>query len=421
MDKNDLFLKKFYNNNSIDDVKLVSNFKNYRTKIKIKCLVCNTISEVLPDYYVNNKFSCKKCKQLKSVKNRFNKVFNNDYTYIIDDLDYIKITHLICGHTYNNDINKGKFTKCPKCKYLNRSKFFEKINNSNYELLSDYSGFSKNIKYKHLDCGTIIENTPSSFVKYKHNCPKCNPRRRKNINEIKQEIYDLVGDEYILLNKNYSSVDDIGVFKHISDKCLNSTFEMPIRHFIYSNNRCKNCRKKTTKMFKRDVYNKFKSEYVVVGEYTNNKTKIKVKHNSPYCNYSCFKITPNNLLKLKMCPKCKKINNISLGELQIKKYLDKNNIEYTREYRCLKNKDTGRYLPFDFAVFKSNKLFCLIEFDGIQHFEHNSFFEKRLSLDYRKKLDLIKTNWCIENNIKLVRIKYTEIKEIPEILKREIL
>lgn len=420
MEKSKSFSKKFYSLNSKDDLKLLSDFKNYRTKIKIECLVCAEIYEVFPDYYIQNKFSCKKCKKVKTIKNKFNKKLSSEYTYTLNSLEYITIKNVVCGYTYEQNTSKSNFELCPQCKDLNMLKFFDKINNNNYMLLSEYCGFSKKIKYQHLDCGTIIENQPNLFMNYTHNCPACYPKRRKTLEEVKKEIYDLVGEEYVLLNTSYNSMGDIGVFKHVSNKCLNSTFEMPISNFVYRNNRCRNCRRKTSEMFKRDVYDIFKSEYIVVGEYKNSKTKVTIKHNSSDCNYSCFKILPGNFYKLKVCPECKKINNISSGELKIKQYLDKENIKYIREYRCLKNENTKKYLPFDFAVFKDNNLICLIEFDGIQHFEQNSFFEKKSSLAYRKKLDSIKTNWCIEKNIKLIRIKYTDIELTDEILKREI-
>ena len=49
----------------------------------------------------------------------------------------------------------------------------------------------------------------------------------------------------------------------------------------------------------------------------------------------------------------------SIGELNIAKILDQNNIQYRFQ-------DLFNMLRFDFAVFKDNMFDYLIEFDGIQ-------------------------------------------------------
>jgi hypothetical protein len=45
----------------------------------------------------------------------------------------------------------------------------------------------------------------------------------------------------------------------------------------------------------------------------------------------------------------------------------------------------------------------LIEFDGEQHHNQNSKFD----YEYTHKHDLIKSQWCKDNNIPLIRIPYT--------------
>ena len=67
----------------------------------------------------------------------------------------------------------------------------------------------------------------------------------------------------------------------------------------------------------------------------------------------------------------------------------------------LKNKHS---LRFDFALFENNSLSCLLEFNGIQHYDKsNSFYSEKMVLNDKKK-----NNYCKENNIKLFVIRYDE-------------
>ena len=62
-----------------------------------------------------------------------------------------------------------------------------------------------------------------------------------------------------------------------------------------------------------------------------------------------------------------------------------------------------------------------IEFDGSQHFypfDDSEYYKNefvKLQLN-----DKIKNEYCLNNNIKLIRIPYTEIKNINVILKKEL-
>lgn len=109
-------------------------------------------------------------------------------------------------------------------------------------------------------------------------------------------------------------------------------------------------------------------------------------------------------------------HKISEGEEKIKEFLDANNIEYIREKRFsdCKYKKT---LPFDFYLPKNT--YC-IEFDGIQHYKitHGND-EEHLKLV--QKRDSIKTKYCKDNNIKLIRIPYWDFKNIDTILTKELI
>ena len=66
----------------------------------------------------------------------------------------------------------------------------------------------------------------------------------------------------------------------------------------------------------------------------------------------------------------------------------------------------GGILRYDFAIFKNDKLCCLIEYDGEQHY-HESNWE-RSKLFRTQASDAEKNNYAIINNIPLVRIPYWE-------------
>lgn len=111
---------------------------------------------------------------------------------------------------------------------------------------------------------------------------------------------------------------------------------------------------------------------------------------------------------------------MSTGERRIKEFLEKNNIEYKTEYKfddCVFKKK----LSFDFAVFKDNNLFCLIEFDGKQHFKAISYFGGENALHHNMFKDEIKNEYCESKGINLLRIPYWNYENIDEILTKYIL
>ena len=95
----------------------------------------------------------------------------------------------------------------------------------------------------------------------------------------------------------------------------------------------------------------------------------------------------------------------SIGEQNIQKILNSNNINYVYQYKVII--DNKNYI-YDFAIIENNKISRLIEFDGIQHFGRISgwFTEERYAL--LQYSDDIKNQYALENNIDLVRIPYTE-------------
>lgn len=76
-------------------------------------------------------------------------------------------------------------------------------------------------------------------------------------------------------------------------------------------------------------------------------------------------------------------------------------------------------LPFDFGFVIDNQRF-LVECDGRQHFEPVGYLGGQEAFDQLKERDSIKSAYCTENEIVLIRIPYT-MKNSSEMIESEIL
>lgn len=99
----------------------------------------------------------------------------------------------------------------------------------------------------------------------------------------------------------------------------------------------------------------------------------------------------------------------SKGEQKIASLLSRHKILYTPQYTfsdCLT--ENGFPCRFDFGVLDEYyHLRCLIEYDGIQHFEESNF-----NLQKNQMRDSIKNEYCKQHNIPLIRIPYTDFDKL---------
>jgi len=89
-----------------------------------------------------------------------------------------------------------------------------------------------------------------------------------------------------------------------------------------------------------------------------------------------------------------------------------------KEFPDCKNPETGQRLRFDFYIPECN---LCIEYDGKQHYEFNSelFGDSEEGIQRFKAQqtrDQIKTDYCKERAINLLRIKYSDQASIKNIL-----
>lgn len=109
----------------------------------------------------------------------------------------------------------------------------------------------------------------------------------------------------------------------------------------------------------------------------------------------------------------------SKGEKLVKEVLEDLKIEYSREQK-FKDLKFKSHLRFDFYIENNNRKF-VIEFDGIQHFRPIAHFGGEKTFILTQIKDNIKNEYCLENNIKMIRMSIPNKTKIKKIIEREIL
>lgn len=180
---------------------------------------------------------------------------------------------------------------------------------------------------------------------------------------------------------------------------------------------CLSCKKGkwepvSNKKVEQRIKDRLRKNYEILGEYPGT-------NNYAILHKSCGLITPKTAFTLlkneKICPAC---NKGSEGEFRISRYLDELELNYVREItdsELLGHKDAFWYdYRYDFCVNYNEHLY-IIEFDGKQHFIEVPFFQK--SLEEQQEIDRRKTDLIDSlENCSLLRIPYTEIDNIPELI-----
>ena len=156
---------------------------------------------------------------------------------------------------------------------------------------------------------------------------------------------------------------------------------------------CGRNKKKTTQEIIKEIkeaqpYSDYNYDEVV---YNGIHRHIKLKCNK--CG-TIFYNSPSNLIKYKNgCPGC----NASQMAIEMKHFLDKNNIKYEIEktFDWLKN-EKNMFLDFYLTDFN-----VTIECQGIQHFKDTCFGNNMSSLKDVQKRDKLKKELCEKHNIKV--------------------
>jgi hypothetical protein len=373
---------------------------------------------------------------------RIYKVFGNEYSVLEEynnQNQKILVKHNICGKEYRTNAGnlmvghgcgecykKNKLGKARRLDNETIETFISNREKGNFKLLDIYyKNGEARIKTYHSICKTESDMTYQNF-KNSCGCSCCAEIQRrknhtKNTDEFKKQINELHGDEYSVLNE-YRGVWIKIDFRH--NRC-GTAFSVTPAYALRERESplCPKCGKDqrsqeksmTTKEFKEKVHDVWGDEYEVLTEYKRSQLKVKIKHN--ICG-NIYRVVPASLLIGCGCPKC--CNFDSKACKRIEKFLQENSFDYAREFKIKGCKYKYR-LPFDFAVLEKGKIKLLIEYDGEQHFEPVKFFGGEEDFTLRMKRDNIKNEYCLNNNIKLLRISYMQDDLIEQILQKELL
>lgn len=109
----------------------------------------------------------------------------------------------------------------------------------------------------------------------------------------------------------------------------------------------------------------------------------------------------------------------SWGEKQIIYWLNYFNIEYKKEV-CFDDfkTDLGGHPRFDFVLYQKGQIFCIIEYDGVQHQKYdNNWKMSQKDFERLQYIDELKNQYCKNNNLLLYRFNKNTIleKEIKQI------
>ena len=283
---------------------------------------------------------------------------------------------------------------------------------ANIEVL-EYTKTREPSKVKCLDCGKIHEFKVASKVAERHYFCQCKDQKTlKALEKSKQIIEDNLKKyfpkiEFEILNFGSS-------YEPITVKCkkcgLIKTYANTQN--LYNLTHYCNCDiekysiEELTKMLPITV----REEFEILNEIASTANdKIKVRHKD--CGFIFETKIPYLKFKDINCPQCQR--KYSKGEKAIRKYLEKNKLNFETQYH-FSNTEIVK-LSFDFKVNFNNKIY-LIEFQGIQHFKPVEWFggeeryKKQIKYDNEKKI------FCKKNNYIFIEILYSDLDNIDNIL-----
>ena len=254
----------------------------------------------------------------------------------------------------------------------------------------------------------IFSQVPQSHL-IGNGCKKCGFENSSREHKPKYTTAEFINEAKIIWGDkyDYSLTNFIDSRKTIKIKFNNEIYEqLPCNHLNYA-----------PELRNTKSQDEFINESKKIHNYKYNYDDVIYSNISTQVTISCpkhgkFKQKPCIHLKGSGCKKCSE----SFGEKAISNFLDIKNISYIREHKF----DDCRYiqlLKFDFYI---PSFRTCIEFDGIQHFTPIEYFGGIKAYESLVIRDKIKEQYCEDNYINLIRIKYDKIDNIEEILKENL-
>jgi len=411
----------------IEECKLFHNNKYDYSLIDLKEIKIKIIFPIHGIFEQNKtshkKYGCKKCAaKLRGEKQSLGidkfvekalKIHGDKYDYsLVDYKNNNTKVNIICkkhGSFFQEPLSHLVGNGCSICGAISggqknshdRDKFVEKstkIHGNKYDYsLVEYRNNNTKVN--------IICKEHGEFLQLANNhlsgqdCPKCMGRGLTKEETIKkcQLLHNYIYD-YSLVE--YNRIDDI--VKIICKK--HGEFKQEMNNHLNLKQGCPKCKglNKTTQDFINEsrlihgnTYDYSKSEYILA------KTTLIIickKHGE-------FTQAPTHHLSGQGCPICKS----SKGEKKVSDILNRMNIGFKHHHIF------SDFTNYEYDFFIPEKNIC-IEYDGVQHFQPVNYFGGKEAFEKQKIRDQIKNDYCLRNNIKLIRISYIE-KGIENILK----
>jgi len=247
-----------------------------------------------------------------------------------------------------------------------------------------------------------FELRPDNHLHLNQGCKYCYyDRNRNSIESVIKSAMKIHGDKYDYSKSVYVDnrtpmviiCPEHGEFKKSSNSHISAKSGCP----TCSNISASECRTKTHDEFLVDAVNTHGDRYEYLTQYVKSTDKITIKCTK--CGHT-FEQEPRTHVWGRGCPVCKH----STGESEVRQILLENGIDFIPEHKFDDCRNV-QPLPFDFYLPELN---TCIEYDGRQHFEPVEFFGGEAALKEIKKRDTIKTNYCNDNDVTLLRIRYDE-------------
>ena len=292
----------------------------------------------------------------------------------------------------------------------------------NTEFIQDVESTTKTRKAK-FKCSFCGKHFIAAVSKIKNGSTKSCGCQKKGINT-KYQIGDKIGS-CLLLERISMAPDYLVRCECSNDNCYND-FIVPLSRVLNKDRKyCDKCSQKFHSSFgqrqanseKRKQASRKSIKTVFIGDKFGKLTVIqeleKRENNKRFVACKCDCGTPYFEVKAALLSNghvtsCGCIK--SLGEQKVANLLKELKINFIQEYTfsdCISSK--GYPLKFDFYLPDYN---VCIEYDGEQHFKDTSGWFKNSNFVELQKRDQIKNNFCSQNNIKLIRIPYTDFDKI---------
>ena len=199
-------------------------YVNAKTPIRYRHNVCGREDKMSPDCFINKGQRCKCRSKIALGKNRTTEEFikiikdkyGDEYEVLgkyINAKTLIKIKHKKCNNMLEmipDNLIRGFGCKiCANNQKKTHEEILREINymyGDEYEILEEYKNMDTPILIKHKICGESYKKRPSLLLN-NVGCSFCSGNAKKTIEQIKQEAFELYGDEYEIVSTEYINID----------------------------------------------------------------------------------------------------------------------------------------------------------------------------------------------------------------------